>query len=115
MEEKQGFAVYSNDRELSEKVIEKLVAEGWVQPGKMTSGMLTCMVYIAGLDIMVSHLCLEMHYSQYESAMMYGTEYLTLDKTKTNGDNIPALGSHPGKGVSTRLFGASFLRRMRLW
>ena len=68
------IAVRSNNNELSALVIEKLVYNKIIKPKTMKPEQLTWMCYVIGKDIIVSPLCLEMHYPEYED--VYATDYL---------------------------------------
>lgn len=70
------WAVYANDLELAAKVIEKLKQEGYMKKPILPEEFIYWGAYIPELDIMVSHLCLEMHYPQYEKNLIYGDKYL---------------------------------------
>lgn len=69
------IAITSNSEELSVKVIEKLEKDGIIPKGKMKPFHLYNCCYILDKDIMVSHLCLEMHYPEYN--LVYASEFLT--------------------------------------
>lgn len=64
----EKIAVYSNDDELSQKLIDKFQKE------RMKVGHFEGMVYLIDKDEFVSHLALEMHHPEYK--LIYGTEYL---------------------------------------
>lgn len=72
------IAIISNDEELTDKVINKLVLEGYVTEGSMTRNMLLYNYYIPDFDVIVSPLALEVHYPSYEDNKIYGDEFLKM-------------------------------------
>lgn len=75
------IAIYSNNVELSEKVINKLKKEGYFKENCPTPQQFSFWgAYIPDLDLMVSHLCLEMWYPEYEENLIYGDKYLEIEQ-----------------------------------
>lgn len=70
------IAVYSNDHEDSKLLLCKLLEKGYKLDDDITYKDFTYRVYIPEKNIFISHLCLEMHYSEYEENLIYATEYI---------------------------------------
>ena len=78
------ISLYSNDDESTKLLIDKLIDQGFIKENELSVKELTYNVYIPDKKLIVSHLCLEMHYPDYEENLTYVTDYINMAK----GDKI---------------------------